>query len=247
MKKIYLSLVLALLVITIGMPGCSGSTKCPDSTEDKDVLFQTSMISVLSQGDYDGDLTYKELEKHGDFGLGTFDGLDGEMIALEGEFYQIKVDGMAYPVEGAMETPFAVVTFFEPDKAVSLDNIVDYEQLKQQLDGMLPNRDIFYAIKIEGVFGYIKARSVPAQSKPYLSLDEALKGQRIFEFHGFAGTLVGFWCPSYVDEINVPGYHFHFITADRKAGGHLLDCRIQSAKAKIDYTSEFYLVLPEGE
>ena len=192
-------------------------------------------------------IPYKELENHGDFGLGTFDGLDGEMIALEGRFYQIKADGKAYPVDGSMETPFAVVTFFEPDKAVSSNKISDYEQLKQHVDSMLPDRDIFYAIKIEGVFEYIKARSVPAQSKPYPPLDEALKGQTIFEFHDVAGTLVGFWCPAYVDEINVPGYHFHFITADRKAGGHLLDCQIQSAQTEIDYTSEFYMVLTESK
>ncbi|UCH50812.1 MAG: acetolactate decarboxylase [Chloroflexota bacterium] len=247
MRRIYLTLLLSLLVATIGIPGCSASTECPDSITDNDVLFQTSMLSTLSEGDYDGDLTYEELEKHGDFGLGTFDSLDGEMIALESEFYQIKVDGIAHPVDGSMETPFAVVTFFEPDKTVSLDEVSDYEQLKQQLDGILSNRDIFYAIKIEGIFPYIKARSVPAQSKPYPPLDEALKGERLFEFHGFAGTLVGFWCPAYMEGINAPGYHFHFITADRMAGGHLLDCKINSAKAKIDYTSKFYLVLPEGE
>ncbi|MBM4447236.1 MAG: acetolactate decarboxylase [Chloroflexi bacterium] len=237
-KKVYLLLVLALLILTTCASGCLSSTR------DRDVLFQTSMFSALSEGDYDGDLIYKELKKHGDFGIGTFDDLDGEMIALGSEFYQIKADGKAYPVEDSMETPFAIVTFFEPDKAVSLDNVSGHEQLKQYLDGMLPTRNIFYAIKIEGDFEYIKARSVAAQSKPYPPLDEALKGQTMFEFHDVTGTLVGFWCPTYVDEINVPGYHFHFITADRKNGGHLLECKIKSAQAEIDYTSEFYMALP---
>ena len=241
MKKICLLLMLLLLAIAIAVPGCS------KSTANRDVLYQISMYSVLSEGGYDGDVTYKDLRQHGDFGIGTFDNLDGEMIALEGEFYQIKADGKAYPVDDSMETPFAIVTFFEPDEAISLDNISDYEQLKQYVDGMLPNRDIFYAIKIEGNFEYIKARSVAAQSKPYPSLDEALKEQTIFELHDVAGTLVGFWCPAYVDEINVPGYHFHFITADRKAGGHLLECQIRSAQAEIDYTSDFYMALPVGE
>lgn len=240
MKKVYL-LALAILTITIFMPGCLSSTG------DKDVLFQTSMYSVLSQGDYDGDLTYKELKQHGDFGIGTFDSLDGEMIALTGEFYQIKADGKAYPVEDSMETPFAILTFFEPDETVSSDKVSDYDQLKQYLDSILPARDIFYAVKVEGVFKYVKARSVPAQNKPYPPLDEALKGQTIFEFHDVPGTLVGFWCPSYMEGINVPGYHFHFITSDRKAGGHLLDCQAQSTQTEIDYTSGFYMVLPEGE
>ncbi|MBN2463841.1 MAG: acetolactate decarboxylase [Dehalococcoidia bacterium] len=240
-KKIYFPLVLALLVINIGMSGCSISTK------DEDVLFQTSMYSVLSEGDYDGDVAYEDLRQHGDFGIGTFDNLDGEMIALGDKFYQIKTDGKAYPVDNSMETPFAIVTFFEADKAASLDDVADYEQLKQHLDSLLPGRDIFYAIKIDGYFEYMKARSVPAQNKPYPSLDEALKGQTVFEFHDVSGTLVGFWCPDYIAGLNVPGYHFHFITADRKVGGHMLDCWIQSATAEIDYTSAFYMAVSESD
>ena len=242
MKQVYLFMAfLVLLTTTIVGPACSSPT------ENRDVLFQVSMLSDLSEGYYDGDITYKELEQHGDFGLGTFDDLDGEMVALEGKFYQIKADGNAYPVESSMETPFAVVTFFESDQAVSLDEISDYEQLKYCLDKVLSNDEIFYAIKIEGVFEYIKARSVSAQSKPYPSLDDALKGQTIFEFHDVSGTLVGFWCPDYLDGINATGYHLHFITGDREAGGHMLDCKIKSAQAKIDHTSDFYMVLSESE
>src|SRR4030042_5510896 len=235
MRKICLLLI--LLAIAIAVPGCS------TSTTNRDVLYQISMYSVLSEGGYDGYVTYKDLKQHGNLGIGTFDNLDGEMIALAGEFYQIKADGKAYSVDDSMEAPFAVVTFFETDKAVPLDNIADYEQLKQRLDSVLPDKDIFYAIKIDGDFEYVKARSVPAQGKPYPSLDEALKGQMLFEFHDVAGTLVGFWCPVYVDGINVPGYHFHFITADRKNGGHLLECKIKSARAEIDYTSGFSMEL----
>jgi acetolactate decarboxylase len=234
MKKIYL--LLGVTLITICTSGCSSSSK------DKDVLFQTSMLSVLSEGVYDGDVAFKDLKRHGDFGIGTLNGLDGEMVAVAGEFYQIKADGKAYTVEDSTKTPFAVVTFFEPDKAVSLDKALDYEQLKQYLDSMLPTKNIFYAIKVEGVFKYIEARSVAAQSKPYPSLDEALKEQTTFEFHDVTGTLVGFWCPAYVEGINVPGYHLHFIKSDRKNGGHLLDCETENVKIEIDYTSDFFMM-----
>jgi acetolactate decarboxylase len=237
MKRIYLLLAAVLAIMPICTPGCLSSP------QDRDVLFQTSTISALSEGDFDGTLTYGDLRQHGDFGLGTFDNLDGEMIALAGEFYQIKADGKANPVEDSMETPFAVVTFFEPDKTVSLDKMLDYEQLKQYLDSMLSARDIFYAIEVEGTFKYIKARSVSAQSKPYPSLAEALEGQTIFEFNDVTGTLVGFWCPTYVEGINVPGYHFHFITSDRQNGGHLLDCETDNAKVEIDYTSGSFVML----
>jgi acetolactate decarboxylase len=205
------------------------------------------MLSVLSEGVYDGDVTFEDLKEHGDFGIGTLNGLDGEMVALAGEFYQIRADGKAYPIEDSVKTPFAVVTYFEFDKTISLDKALDYEQLKQYLDSVLPTRNIFYAIKVEGVFTYIKARSVTAQSKPYPSLDEALKGQTTFEFHDVTGTLVGFWCPAYIEGINVPGYHFHFITGDRQNGGHLLDCETESVKIEIDYTSDFFMMSLEGD
>jgi len=237
MKRICLLLTLLLLAIALAVPGCS------NPTADKDVLYQISMYSVLSEGGYDGDVTYKDLKQHGDFGIGTFDNLDGEMIALAGEFYQIKADGKAYPVDGSMEVPFAAVTFFQADKSVPLDDIADYEQLKHYLDSILPDKDIFYAIKIDGDFEYIKVRSIAAQNKPYPSLDEALKGQTISELHAVEGTLVGFRCPAYMDEINVPGYHFHFITADRENGGHLLECQVQNARVEMDYTSEFFMEL----
>src|SRR4030042_6966472 len=133
MKRVYLLLAATLVIITIFTSGCLSSPK------DRDVLFQTSTISALSEGDFDGNLTYKDLRQHGDFGLGTFDDLDGEMIALADELYQIKADGKAYPVEDAMETPFAVVTFFGPDKTVSLDKALHYEQLKAYLDSVLPD------------------------------------------------------------------------------------------------------------
>jgi acetolactate decarboxylase len=237
MKRIYLLLAAVLTIMTICMSGCLSAPR------DSDVLFQTSTISALSEGDFDGNLTYGDLRQHGDFGLGTFDNLDGEMIALADEFYQIKADGKAYPVEDSTETPFAVVTFFEPDKTVSLDKMLDYEQLKQYLDNMLPARDIFYAIEVEGTFKYIKARSVSAQSKPYPSLAEALEEQTIFEFHDVTGSLIGFWCPPYVEGINAPGYHFHFITSDRQNGGHLLDCETDNVKVEIDYISGSFVML----
>ena len=213
--------------------------------EGRDTIFQTSIITALLEGIYDGDVTYRDLRKHGDFGLGTFNGLDGEMIEMEGKFYQIKADGVAYPVDDSMKTPFAVVTFFEPDKDVLLDKAMDCKQLEQYIGNLLPTKNIFYAIKIEGLFKYIKARSVPKQNKPYPRLIEVVKNQPTFEFHDVKGTMAGFWFPDYMKEINVSSYHFHFITDDKKAGGHLLECQLQNVRIEIDYTSELHISLPE--
>ena len=239
MRIIRYLLTAILLVVTM--------TGCLHCKKNKDVLFQISTIGALLEGVYDGETTYGELKRHGDFGIGTFNGLDGEMIGLEGKFYQIKTDGIAYLVDDSIKTPFAVVTFFESDKSALLEKIENYDQLKKYLDKLLPTKNIFYAIKIEGTFKYVKTRSVPGQNKPYPLLVEVVKTQSIFEFHNVKGTIVGFWCPSYVEGVNVPGYHLHFITEDRKAGGHLLECHLQNARVDIDYTSEFYMALLKSD
>ena len=218
-----------------------------DIDNDEDIVYQTSTINALIEGIYDGDITFEELYKHGNFGLGTFNQLDGEMIALDGNFYQIKANGIAYLVDESMQTPFSVVTFFESDDKILLRESKNYSELEHYLDDLLPTENIFYAIKIEGTFEYIKARSVPKQNKPYSNLTIVVQNQSVFEFNDVRGTIVGFRTPEYVNGINVPGYHFHFITEDRQAGGHMLECKLDKVIINIDYTSDFYLVLPENE
>ena len=231
-----------LLVLLIFSPSA-----CIDSLRENDTLFQISTINALMNGAYKGEMTFGELKRYGDLGIGTFDGLDGEMIGLEGKFYQIKADGVAYSVPDSMTTPFAVVTPFEADKTVPMQDGMDYEGLQRYLDELIPDNSIFYAVKIEGLFKYIKTRSVPRQKEPYPPLVEVVKEQTIFEFHDIKGTIVGFRCPDSVKGINVPGYHLHFITADKKAGGHLLACQLQDGTIAIDFTSQFHLVLPQQD
>lgn len=238
--KIIIYLLLLLLALSSG--------GCASLQQDQDTLFQISTINALLDGDYRGSMTFGELKRHGTFGLGTFDALDGEMIGLEGGFYQIKSDGVAYPVPDSMTTPFAVVTVFDADKTLPSQNGMDYEGLQSYLDEAISDKSIFYAIKIKGVFNYIKTRSVPKQQEPYPPLVEVVKEQTVFEFHDVEGTIAGFRCPDSVKGgVNVPGYHLHFITADRKAGGHLLACQLHDGTIAIDYTSEFYMVLPHHE
>ncbi len=207
-------------------------------------IFQASTINALLEGIYDGDMTYGQLREHGDFGLGTFNALDGEMIAFDGKFYQIKSDGVAYPVDDAQKMPFAVVQFFAPEVHQVLDRETDYERLKDHLQSVMPTVNFFYAVRVDGFFKYMKTRSVPRQIKPYPPLIEVTKTQPVFEFFDVSGTLVGFRFPDYTRGINVPGYHLHFLTEDQKAGGHVLDCRLQRGKLAVEHTSNFHMELP---
>ncbi len=210
-------------------------------------LFQTSTLQALMAGVYDGDLTFQALARHGDFGLGTFDALDGEMIALDGAFYQIKADGRVSPVAGAMKTPFAEVTFFKPGRTHMIEMPLTYQQLLDYVDRMLPSPNLPYAIRVEGRFTSVKARSIPRQQKPYPPLAAAAKKQAVFELANIKGVIVAFRYPAYLAGVNMPGYHCHFITADRRAGGHLLDCRVEGATVAVAALPDFYLRLPDSQ
>lgn len=239
-RQVICTLFVAIPVLAACVIGCSSLPK------ERDVLFQTSTISALMEGVYDGDTTFGILKKHGDFGLGTFNGLDGEMIGLDGRFYQIDINGEVYAVPDEMKTPFAVVTFFKGEESVRLERELDYEGWRRYLDSRNPERNLFFAVRVDGIFSYMKTRSVPRQKKPYPPLLEAVKHQRTFEFHHVRGTVVGFRCPDYVKGVNVPGYHLHFISQDRKAGGHILDFRTENVRIQQDCLSRFYMVLPES-
>src|SRR5262245_1570931 len=69
-------------------------------------VYQVSTISSLLAGGYDGDTTVAELLRHGGFGLGTFNGVDGEMMVLDGRVYRGTIDGRAHAVADSALTPF---------------------------------------------------------------------------------------------------------------------------------------------
>jgi len=211
-----------------------------------DALYQVSTINALLGGVYAGSESFADLKKHGDFGIGTFDELDGEMLAFDGEFYRVRSDGKPYTVKDGATTPFASVVFFEPDNSFDFKKEINYDELKTTLDNSIPSENLFYAIKIEGTFKNVKTRSVPKQQKPYTDLVEVVKSQPTFEFDNVEGTLVGFRSPPYSTGINVPGYHFHFITKDKSGGGHVLDCILESGEIQIDNKYEFVMSLPNN-
>jgi acetolactate decarboxylase len=206
-------------------------------------LFQTSTINALLDGNYDGDISFAELEAHGDFGLGTFDALDGEMVALDGEYFQVRADGRAYPVDRQKNTPFAVVTFFEPALSETLGT-TNLAAICDRVDQLSGDASICCGVRVDGQFGYVRTRSVPRQHKPYPPLVEVVKNQPVFELHDVRGNLVGFRFPDYAQGLNVAGYHFHFITEDRNAGGHVLECRLAEGELRVDREADLRVELP---
>jgi acetolactate decarboxylase len=211
---------------------------------DPHVLFQASTIGALLEGAYDGDLSFAELAEHGDLGLGTLNRLDGEMIALDGEFFRADVDGDVYPIAAEARTPFAVVTRFEPTIETRIEAELGHSELLERLDALVPAGAASCAIRLDGRFALVRARSVPAQSRPYRPLTEVVADQHVFELEDVTGTMLGFRFPAYVEGIEVAGYHLHFISEDRTRGGHVLDSRSHGLRARIDPSDDLHVELP---
>jgi acetolactate decarboxylase len=209
------------------------------------VLFQASTIGALLDGSYDGDLTFAELGECGDLGLGTLNGLDGEMIAIDGEFLRADVDGQINVIAPEERTPFAVVTRFEPTVEAEVGGGLDHEAILTGLDELAPAGESTFAVRLDGRFESVRARSVPRQQPPYRPLGEVVADQHVFELADVEGSMVGFRFPTYVEGIEVAGYHLHFVDAARRRGGHVLGSRSAGPlRARIDPSDDLHVELP---
>jgi acetolactate decarboxylase len=210
------------------------------------VLFQASTIGALLDGAYEGDVSFAELAEHGDQGLGTLNALDGEMIAVDGGFFRAALDGAIDEIPPETRAPFAVLTWFTPTVELEVSAPLAYEDLLATLDRHLPEDTVACAVRIDGSFDLVHARSVPRQYPPYRPLAEVVGEQQVFDLADVEGSLVGFRFPDYSEGIEVSGYHLHFITADRTRGGHVLECRVRDAVARIDAATDLHVELPPG-
>lgn len=208
--------------------------KMVSSSNNRNMLYQVGTIRSLIGGVYEGDIRFDALAHYGDFGIGTFDAVNGEMIALDGYFYRIDAEGKAHIVAPQMKTPFALVTHFKPTNTYTLDRVNDFSALEEQIGSLLESRNIIYAIRLKGDFASIDVRSEHPQPQGHKPLSETISQvQTNFALKDASGTLVGFWFPEYMRAINVPGFHFHFLDTSRKAGGHLFDLQLRQGTLEI--------------
>jgi acetolactate decarboxylase len=191
-------------------------------------------------------VTFAQLAEHGDLGLGTLNGVDGEMIALDGRFFRANLDGEINEVDPTARTPFAVLTWFTPERDFRLSGPLTHDGLVERLDDHLAADSVACAVRMDGTFEYIRARSVPGQHPPYRPIDEVIAEQHVFEFRDVEGTVVGFRFPDYAEGVEVSGYHLHFISVDRARGGHVFECRPADVRVRIDPSTDLHVELPRG-
>lgn len=207
-------------------------------------LFQVSTSAALVKGVYNGVVSIGELKQHGDFGLGTFDGLDGEMLALDGRFYRVRGNGEVDEPKDDARVPFAVVTAFRPEREFTIERVHDFAGLAAQLDAARRTENLFCAVRIDGRFAYVKTRAA-CKVPEGVSLVDATSRQAEFEFTHVGGSVVGFWTPSYARSLNIAGWHLHFVTDDRAGGGHLLDCGAVGLRARSQELADVRIAMPE--
>ncbi len=206
-------------------------------------LYLCAPVNALVEGIYEEDILLSDVLRHGDFGIGTFDDLDGEMVILDGCCYQIHADGKVAQAGKEVKTPFAAVTYFSAETIHVVSDRLSHTLFMKKLSRFLPSPNMLYAIKIAGKFHHIQTRSIPKQSNHY-PLVEAAVQQVTSEFKDINGVLVGFYTPDFMATINVSGLHLHFLTEDKAYGGHMLHCIPEKVTIEVQLIHKLELSLP---
>jgi alpha-acetolactate decarboxylase len=210
-----------------------------------DEIYQTSMMSALLDGIYEGTTTFAELAQHGDFGLGTFNELDGEMVAFDGNFYHLRADATVSRVDPKQKTPFAIVTHFRSEMTYKIEHPMSSVEIEALIDKLTPSQNLFYAIRIDGKFQQVITRTVPHQKPPYPPMVEAIKLQPTFTFDHVSGTIAGFRSPHYAQGLAVAGYHLHFVNDTLTGGGHILSYTVEEGTLHIGQKNQLRIKLLE--
>lgn len=209
-------------------------------------MFQVSTSSAVVHGVYEGCVSIAELRRHGDLGLGTFDGLDGEMIVLDGRCYQARADGTVHEVADDVLTPFATVVAFAPHASHQVTGVISWEDLARKLDGLRESDNDILAYRMTGQVASLVARA-PCRHESGTDIVTATADQAVFTFADPVGTLLGFWSPEYAEQVAISGYHLHFLSEDRSSGGHVLDLVAPRLTVEVQVVSDIHVVLPETE
>ena len=211
-------------------------------------MYQVSTLQALALGYSRPVITVGELLTHGDIGLGTFEDVNGEMILADGMCFRAVEDGTAFPADPDMGVPFASVTKEDRSRAFEIGEITDIERLKEVLTLKIEEDfalNSMHIIRIDGHFSTVLARSESPHRSHHVDLKDILaKTQRDFGFEEIDGTLVCVYYPDFMDGINLPGWHIHFLSEDRTGGGHVFDIVFSGAQARWTRRNRIEIALP---
>ena len=212
-------------------------------------MYQVSTLQALALGYSRAVLSAGELLAEGDTGLGTFEDVNGEMIVMDGHCFRADQDGNVTEIPPETGVPFAAVAKLYGEQEFLLKDMPDISYIRAELTRKIEERfglNSMHVVRIDGVFEKVDARSEAPYRSHHISLKEILgQNQKAFIFENIRGSLVGVYFPDYMDGINMPGWHLHFLSEDRTIGGHVFDVSIREGTAKVDKITNIYINLPK--
>ncbi|KZS40036.1 hypothetical protein AWE51_10375 [Aquimarina aggregata] len=256
----FYSIVLILILFS-----CNTATKQPEiiappeqnttttisknnSEEKPDLFYHYSIWWAFVNKIFEGDIDAKELKSKGDLALGSYNFLDGELIMLDGVLYQATEDGKVHKPDNAAKIAYANATFFDAEQSFKIDKVNGYDSLRSIINEHLTSKNYFYAFKIHGDFKKMKCGGLHKQDKPFVKgLDVLIPNRPVFERENFSGTMIGFFCPEFIGNINVAGYHLHFVSDDEQFAGHVMEFEAENLTVEIDMMNEYQFVLPKTD
>ena len=213
-------------------------------------MYQVSTLQALALGYSRAVISVDELLQEGDTGLGTFEDVNGEMIVMEGHCYRADQDGNIQEVDPETGVPFAAVARLYGNQEFPLNDMPDIDSVRTELTRKIEERfglNSMHVVKIEGVFKKVDARSEAPYRSHHVPLKEVLgQTQKAFIFEEIRGSLVGVYFPDYMDGINMPGWHLHFLSEDKSVGGHVFDVCIREGAASVDKITNMVIKLPDS-
>ena len=213
-------------------------------------LYQLALFQSVALGEYYGFRTVRQFKEHGDIGMGIFESVNGELIMLDGVVYQALHDGSVAVPEEDVLLPYGNAAFFSADMEIPHLSAQNFQELENILNERIvatgPNQ--FFVVRIDGQFPYAAVRSEVKQSEPFRMLNIALRtDQRKYEYTDLSGTIVGLYCPPYMQSMNAPGWHFHFISDDRTKGGHMTQASLTDCTCRVCRISRFTVDIPDTD
>ncbi|MFV0560326.1 MAG: acetolactate decarboxylase [Enterococcus sp.] len=195
-------------------------------------LYQHGTLGALMAGLMAGTTSIRQVLEHGNLGLGTLHGLDGEVIIVDGQAYQGSSDGVLHTLTGSEMTPYAAVTNFQATAHTELHSMTDV-QVKEKIQEVGASENLFLAVKLTGTFKKMRIRIMPKQEAPYKRLVEVSKEQPEFEEEMIQGTVVGFFTPELFQGVAAGGYHLHFVDDAHTFGGHILAFELEEGMLEV--------------
>lgn len=209
-------------------------------------MTQFAVIDALLAGAYDSGMSVETGKGLGDFGIGCCEDLGGEVIFIDGEVFECTVDEPPSRMTDAEVLPFVTVCRFPATESSPVADL-GLMALTASIEQELVSRNLFHAVRVDGVLKSVRVRVTQRQQHPFRPLAEVVNQQIETDLADVRGSLVGFWAPAIYQGITVAGLHLHFLAEDRSVGGHVLDVTVGGADIRLAAYSRFDLRLPTDD